>query len=62
MGDEGVDLLERALVQEDGEALARGELAALVLGLDSVLSAALRGCLLALSEIREAILRGVAGS
>ena len=38
--DEGVELLERAGVDEQGDALARGELAALVLGLDAALAAA----------------------
>ena len=41
--DEHVELLERALVEQQLDALARGELAALVLGLDARLAAARRG-------------------
>ena len=39
MLDEHVELLERALVHEELDALARGELAALVLRLDARLAA-----------------------
>jgi len=38
--DEHVELLERALVEQQFDALARGQLAALVLGLDAALAAA----------------------
>src|SRR6185312_15424023 len=38
--DEHVELLERALVEQEFDALARGQLAALVLGLDARLAAA----------------------
>ena len=38
--DEHVELLERALVEQQFDALARGELAALVLGLDALFAAA----------------------
>ena len=41
MGGQRVHLLERALVEEDVEPLARSELAALVLGLDAFGTAAL---------------------
>ena len=41
--DEHVELLERALVEQQLDALARGELAALVLRLDARLAAAQRG-------------------
>ena len=40
--DEHVELLERALVEQQLDALARGQLAALVLGLDARLAAAQR--------------------
>ncbi len=40
--DEHVELLERALVEQELDALARGQLAALVLRLDARLAAALR--------------------
>ena len=38
--DEHVELLERALVEQEFDALARGQFAALVLGLDARLAAA----------------------
>ena len=41
--DEHVELLERALVEQQFDALARGQLAALVLGLDARLAAAQAG-------------------
>ena len=43
MLDEHVELLERALVEEEFDALARGQFAALVLGLDARLAAAEAG-------------------
>ncbi len=48
--DEHVELLERALVHEEFEALAGGQFAALVLGLDARLAAAFTGALPALFE------------
>ena len=56
MSDQGVDLLEGALVEEDVDPLAGGELAALVLGLDALGSAALTGGFLEAFELREAVL------
>ncbi len=43
MLDEHVELLERALVEQQFDALARGQFAALVLGLDARLAAAEAG-------------------
>ena len=47
VGDEGVEFLEAALVHEQIDALARGELAALVLRLDARVAPALVGGLAA---------------
>jgi hypothetical protein len=51
--DEHVELLERALVEQQFDALARGQLAALVLGVDARLAAAEAGLLPALLQFVE---------
>jgi len=56
VGDQGVQLLERAFVQEDVDALAGRELASLVLGLDAFGAAALAGGFFQALELREAVL------
>ena len=54
--DEHVELLERALVEEDLDALARGQLALGVLGLDARLAAAQAGDLAAALEFLQHVL------
>ena len=54
--DEHVELLERALVQQQLDALARGQLAALVLRLDARLPAAEAGLLAPLFQLVEDVL------
>ena len=54
--DEHVELLERALVHQQFDALARGELAALVLRLDALLAAAAARAGAPLLELVEDIL------
>src|SRR4029450_5686421 len=56
--DEHVELLERALVHEQLEALARGELAALVLRFDGRLAAPGARAHAALFELLEDVLHG----
>ena len=56
--DEHVELLERALVEQQFDALARGQLAALVLGLDARLAAAQAGVLPPLLEFVENVFHG----
>ncbi len=57
--DEHVELLERALVEQQLDALARGQLAALVLGGDALLAAAELGVGAAFVERFEDVLHGV---
>ena len=56
--DEHVELLERALVEQQFDALARGQFAALVLGLDARLAAAETGVLPPLLEFVENVFHG----
>ena len=56
--DEHVELLERALVEQELDPLARGELAALVLRLDARLAAAGAGLGAALFQLVEDVLHG----
>ena len=56
--DEGIELLERAFVEEDLDALARGQLAASVLRLDAGLAAALAGDLAAAFEFDKHVFHG----
>ena len=56
MLDEHVELLERALVEQELDALARGQLAALVLRLDTRRTAAQAGLLAALFQLVEDVL------
>jgi hypothetical protein len=56
--DEHIELLERAFVEEDFDALARGELAAFVLGLDARLAAAHPGDLAAALQFPKHVLHG----
>ena len=51
--DEHVELLERALVEQEFDALARGQFAALVLGLDALFAAAQAGLAAPLFEFVE---------
>ena len=61
--DEHVEFLERAFVEEDVDALARGEFAALVLGVDAILAAAEPGDLAAALEFLQHVLHGaISGS
>ena len=58
MLDEHVELLERALVEQEFDALARGEFAAFVLGLDALFAAAQTGLGAALFQSVENVLHG----
>ena len=55
---EHVEFLERAVVEEKFDAFARGELAALVLGVDALLTAAEPGAFAALVEDFENVFHG----
>ena len=57
--DEHVELLERALVEQQLDALARGQLAALVLRVDARLAAALAGARAPLFELVEDVFHGL---
>jgi len=54
--DEHVELLERVAVEQERDALARGELAALVLGVDALLAAAQARVPAAMLELFEDVL------
>ena len=58
MLDEHVELLERALVEQQFDALARGQLAAFVLGFDALFAAAQAGLLAAFFQSVEDVLHG----
>jgi hypothetical protein len=57
--DEHVPLFKSALVQQQLEALTRGELAFLVLGIDALLPAALAGSFTLYFKLFEDVLHGV---
>ena len=57
--DEGVEFLERAFVEQDLEPLARGQLAAGVLGLDALLAAAHMGRGAAPFELADDVVHGL---
>ena len=61
VNDQAVDLVERSLVDEELDALARGLLARFVLAGDAFGAARELGRLVASSELIEAILEGMAG-
>jgi hypothetical protein len=56
MHDQGVELLEAALVREHVNALTGGEFAAIVLGLDAALTTTLRGLFLAAVQVLKSLL------
>ena len=62
MFDEHVELLERVVIEEEFDALARGELALGVLSRDALLAAAKAGALAAGVEAGEDVLHGRVGT
>ncbi len=58
MLDEHVELFEAAFIEQQGDALAGGQLALLVLGGDTALAAALTGLLAAAFQFFQDVLHG----